>query len=122
MVPVSITSKSTDSDFIGNINKIKKVTRWLVQDMIEDAYSSQYVDGDEEWFNLIADSKEGDDARILRTIAEVKEHRVMVENMIEEQVNSIEDIISMYNNLLETKKEILLKTKVEILPNKLEEF
>lgn len=106
-----VISRTNDTEFIANIKKIKKVTRWLLEQMIEDCFSSKYEDGDEEWINLMSKSEDGDDARILKDIEEAMEQIDIVEDVVEEQIHCIEEAISMYKNLAEHKKQLLLEMK-----------
>lgn len=103
--------KANDADFVANLKKIKKVTQWLLEQMIEDFYSDKYEAGDEEWINLISISEDGDDARILKTIAEVMEHGDIIEDVLKDQISYIEETISMYKSLAEHKKQLLVELK-----------
>lgn len=79
--------------------------------MIEDCFSSKYEDGDEEWINLMSKSEDGDDARILKDIEEAMEQIDILEDVVEDQIHCIEEAISMYKNLAEHKKQLLLEMK-----------
>lgn len=106
-----LISRTNDTEFVAKIKRIKKVTRWLLEQMIEDCFSSKYEDGDEEWINLMSKSEDGDDARVLKAIEEAMAQIDIVEDVVEEQIHCIDEAISMYENLAEHKKQLLLRIK-----------
>lgn len=106
-----LISRTNDTELMAKIKNIKKVTRWLLEQMIEDCFSSKYEDGDEEWINLLSKSEDGDDARVLKAIEEAMEQIDIVEDVVGEQIHCIEDVISMYKNLAEHKKQLILDIK-----------
>lgn len=94
--------------FIDKMKKVKKVTYLLVEAMIEDEYNNRLEDGVEEWINITKDMDDGDDARILDKIADFADGRdKIIEEMLKRQISLIEDIITMYCNMLERKKQII---------------
>lgn len=87
------------------LKMVKRVNKWLIVDMLENSYRDLDNTDDAEWKNLAKELDDGDDARILERVANaIKGNENMVREMLEIRIQSIEEIMQLYSELLEQEK------------------